>query len=280
MIVMLKKALRFLAVLAALSLAAGPARAYVLQGPHIIDLAVKKIVRPVGLVVHQQTRVAGDPVGGDASWSQTEETLWFSYPGKLRSETVEGTPRIIRVWSDNRFAKVAGGALVSSTPSGADLYTDPLLFRDRERLQHRLKASGVDVTQSSLQRYDDAVCYVVGDVKNDRASTFWVDKETLFPVKFLSSDNGRRVEIRYRNWSRVSRTWYPMEITILVDDLPVTEINVISFELESSFSASLFDVDHLLNSYPESPGEESSLEPARADDLETADPETKFLRQE
>jgi len=276
---MLKKALRFLAVLAALFLAAGPARAYVLQGPHIIDLAVKKIVKPVGLVVHQQTRVAGE-AGGEDAWIQTEETLWFSYPGKLRSETVEGTPRVIRLWSDNRFAKVADGALVSSTPSGADLYTDPLLFRDRHRLRHRLEASGVDVKLSSLQRYDDAVCYVVGDVKNDRASTFWVDKETLFPVKYLSSDNGRRVEIRYRNWSRVSRTWYPMEISILVDDLPVTVINVISFELESSFSASLFDVDHLLNSYPESPGDESSLEPAGVNDLETVDPETKSLRQE
>lgn len=279
MIVMLKKAFCFLGVLAALSLAAGTAGAYVLQGPHIIDLAVKKIVRPVGLVVHQQTRVVVEPQGEDA-WNQAEETLWFSYPGKMRSETLEGAPRTIRVWSGNRFAKVVDGALVSSTPSGADLYIAPLLFRNRESLQHHLEATGVDVTLSSLQRAGDVVCYVVGDVKNDRASTFWVDKETFFPVKYISYGSGRRVEILYRNWHRVSRTWHPMEISILVDDVPVSVINVISFELESSFSASLFDVDHLLNSYPGSPGDESSQEPARADDWETFDPESKLLRQE
>ncbi|MCP4115062.1 MAG: outer membrane lipoprotein-sorting protein [Desulfobacteraceae bacterium] len=279
MIVKLKNALGFLAVLAAFSLAAGTARAHVLQGPHILDLAVKAIVKPVGLVVQQQTRVAGEPGGEDAG-NLTEETLWFSFPGKLRAETVEGTPRTIRVWSGNRFAGVEDGVLVSSTPSRADLYTAPLLFRNRESLRHHLEANGVDVTLSSIQRYGDAVCYVVGDVKNGRASTFWVDKETFFPVKYISFDNGRRVEIRYQNWSKVSRTWYPMEISILVDDLPVSVVNVISFELESGFSASLFDVDHLLNTYPESPGDESSQEPGRADDLESLDPESNLLRQE
>ncbi|MBI9088769.1 MAG: hypothetical protein JEZ12_06105 [Desulfobacterium sp.] len=279
MIVMLKKAFGFLGVLAALSLAAGTAGAHVLQGPHIIDLAVKKIVRPVGLVVHQQTRVVVAPEGEDA-WNQTEETLWFSYPGKLRWETVEGAPRTLGVRTDNRFAKVVDGILVSSAPSGVDLYTDPLLFRDRESLQHRLEATGVDVTQSSLQRYEETVCYVVGDGKNDLASTFWVDKETLFPVRYISFGSGRRVEILYRNWHRVSRTWHPMEISIRVDDVPVTVINTISFELESSFSASLFDVDQLLDSYPEFQGVEASPEPAREDALEPFDPESKVLRQE
>lgn len=277
--VTLKKAFCFLGVLAALSLVAGTARAHVLQGPHILDLAAKAMVRPVGLVVQQQTLWDAEPGVEDAG-NRTEETLWFSYPGKFRSETIEGTPRAIRVWSDNRFAGVVDGVLVSSTPSGPDLYPAPLLFRDRESLQHHLEANGVDVRLSSLQRYDDAVCYVVGDVKTDRASTFWVDKETFFPVKYTRFGNGRRIEIRYQNWSRVSRTWYPMEISIHVDDLPVSVINVISFELESSFAASLFDVDHLLNHYPEFSGDDSSQESGMADDLESHDPESKLLRQE
>ncbi len=136
--VMLKKALGFLGVLAALFLAAGTARAHVLQGPHILDLAAKAMVRPVGLVVQQQTLSVAEPGGEDAG-NRMEETLWFSYPGKFRSETVEGTPRTIRVLSDNRFAGVVDGVLVSSTPSWADLYPAPLLFRDRESLGVALK---------------------------------------------------------------------------------------------------------------------------------------------
>lgn len=262
-----KRCFYLLGLLAAFSMTAvGTARANLLQGPHIIDLVAQKIVKPLGLEVHQETRVVKTPgikpenkleIKSEVTsefaseikpeWNDTRETLWFSFPGRMRSETIAGTPRTISVWSADRFVKMVDGVVVSSMPLGPDLYLVPLLFRDRESLQHHLEESGVDVAQSCLKRYDNLVSYVVGDTGKNDTSTLWVDKETFFPLKYHLYNNGNPVEIIYKNWSRVSRTWYPMEIEIFMDDVSVSQIKVTSFELESSFSESLFNVGHILD---------------------------------
>ena len=277
MIVSVKRCFYFLGLLAAFSMTVcGTAQANLLQGPHIIHLVAKKIVKPLGLEVHQEVRVLKTPainsenkleitpgiipelVSKDKSdlsiikpeWNDTRETLWFFFPGRVRSETIAGTPSTICIWSNESFVKMVDGQFVSSMPLGPDFYLVPLLFRDRESLQHHLETSGVDVTQSSLKRYDSLVCYVVGDPGKDDTSTLWVDKETFFPLKYHLHNNGSPVEIIYKNWSRVSRTWYPMEIEIFMDHVSVSQIRVTSFELESNFSDSLFNVNQVLDSIP------------------------------
>ncbi len=106
------------------------------------------------------------------------------------------------------------------------------------------------MTLSSLQRYGDAVCYVVGDVKTDRASTFWVDKETFFPVRYLIRKSGRTMDVRYDNWHMVSQSWYPMETRIFMDGELFVQISVDQMELTPKLSPARFDVKKIISRYP------------------------------
>ncbi|MEA1969003.1 MAG: hypothetical protein U9N77_12395, partial [Thermodesulfobacteriota bacterium] len=160
-----------------------------LQGPHILELVTRKIVKPAGLVVYQKrellNRRAGKDISiykavfHDAAYSSDEdlsiteefsvkvdEKLWFSYPGRFRCETVSGTSEGITVFANHRFVKIVQEEIVAEKESFADHYTDILLFRDRENLGLRLKTVGVDLNCSSLKRYKQKICYVVGNIKD------------------------------------------------------------------------------------------------------------------
>jgi len=262
----------------------GTAGGYVLPGPHILELVTRNIVEPAGLVVSQTrerltTEISGDdrrkqeretPLDGveeDASAGKAldsgdgdcvagliageggtaSEKLWFSYPGQYRCQGKTDRGSSITVFSNQRFIRVVNGKIVARQACFADYYRDILIFRDRNGLSQRLEAVGVDINRSSLQRYNGKICYVVGSVqdKQNPMSSLWVDRDTFFPVRYVVKREKQVTEVLYSRWERVSRTWYPMEITIILDNVPFFQINVENFRLEADFSDSLFDIDTL-----------------------------------
>jgi len=286
----------------------GPVMSYVLPGPHILELMTASIKKPTGLVVYQKRTVMKvqepenlhldiqepeDPLvyivepedpgiyiqEPEVLQIDIQETLWYSFPGNFRSESVSDAHEKISVFSDGNYLVISNGTLVAKKESPAERYTDILLFRDRVSLEQRLESSGIDVNVSSLQRYENTICYVVGDLRDKKnpASSLWVDKETFFPVRYIVRKNNWDVEIVYRNWHKVSRTWYPMEISIFLDKTPFSLINVNYFELKSNISRSLFDIDQLMTIYPESKGFQVEDEPESADDIQQSIQDFKRL---
>ncbi len=256
-----------------------------LQGPHILELAVKNMVEPAGLVVQQQKTVLKNVQSGDfpgkmapfpdpdddpdilsadvfgntfegvkdsskdknAQIFNLKETLWLSYPGRLRCEGQSGRGPILTVFSDTRFVKVVDNKIAADRPSVEEYYMDILRLRDRNALSKRLADNGVDVNTSSLQRFRDKICYVVGSIcpGKEPVSSLWVDKDTFFPVRYIVRTNQNLVEIIYENWHRVSRTWYPMDIKVSLNKVPCFLIDVESFRLEADFPLGFFDIDRI-----------------------------------
>ncbi|MFO7750096.1 MAG: hypothetical protein R6V54_08375 [Desulfobacteraceae bacterium] len=261
----------------------GPAVAYVLPASHILELVSRNIVEPAGLVVSQTRERLIPELPGDDSLEQEKETLldgsqkdassrkvidsgdgkcagliageggsaseklWFSYPGQYRCEGKTGRGSSITVFSNQRLIRVLDGKIVAQEACFADYYRDILLFRERSALSQRLQAVGVDMDRSSLQRYRGKICYVVGSArdKQNPESSLWVDRDTFFPVRYVVKREKQVAEVLYSRWERVSRTWYPMEITIILDNVPRFQIHVENFRLEADFSDSLFDIDRL-----------------------------------
>ncbi|MCG8614592.1 MAG: outer membrane lipoprotein-sorting protein, partial [Desulfobacterales bacterium] len=224
--------------------------AFVPQTPHLLHLVVQKIKTPTGMVVYQTRQIATDE-GLDASEPVTER-LTYAFPSGLRADISSENSTAFTLQSGHRFVRVENGRVAATVRPIADFYTDPMLLRDYAMMAAQLAAVGIDTEKVTFQRLDGGICFFVGQPAGDREpdSGFWVDKDTFFPVRYKVSKSGRTVDVRYRNWQRVSRTWYPMDISIQVNGQPFADIRVSRFELKPGFSADRFDVAEVLSTYP------------------------------
>ena len=270
--------------------------------------AIKEIIEPIEPIQQietEETNVAEDPIitgesgiieeqiidekpeeqaevlKEESSVIEISEKLWFSYPGQFRSEAVAGSHDMICVESEGQFVKIIDEFIESKEKSPIDFYTDILLFREAESLKNQLIASGVDINLSSLKRHDGNIYFVVGVPCADEqpSSSFWVEKDTLFPTRYTINKNGLFVDIFYKDWQKVSKTWYPMKIDIFLDGTLFSEIFTEHFELESDFEKNLFNIKRLLSIFPESSNYRSESESLsdKSDEIEKSITEFKKL---
>ncbi|MCD4741831.1 MAG: hypothetical protein K8R67_05025 [Desulfobacteraceae bacterium] len=262
MIVWFRRPVLLLVIVLTISLSYAQADAFIPESSDIIKLSVEKIVEPVGLRVVQKRKIYNEQteqikteqIKTEPSFIEIAEKLWFSYPGKFRSEAIAGSHDMICAESKGQFVKVIDEFIESKEKSLTDLYTDILLCRQPESLTKKLIASGVDVTLSSFKRHDDKIYFVVGvpPDENRLSSSLWVEKNSDFPGRYTIKKDGLFLDIFYKDWQRVSKTWYPMKIIIFLDGALFSEIDVEKFELEADFEKNLFNVKRLMNIFPES----------------------------
>ncbi len=140
-----------------------------------------------------------------------------------------------------------------------DLYKDIMLYRSREALADRLLQLGVDVSVSTLGRFEETIAFVLGaNYPNETVNQLWVDKDTLLPLRLIirgvyGADNSDKVEIRYLVWWKVGETMYPSKIEFYQDDNLVRVSHAQSFEENALFSEELFDIEYLKIDYPRAP---------------------------
>ncbi len=226
--------------------------AFVPQAPHLLHLVIEKIKQPVGIEVSQNKKIINYK-DTEEGFVQLEEKLYFLYPKKLRSEIISDTMTSFSVESGDGFIKVMNGVMASRDKSPIDYYTDILLYRDHESLLNKLVLAGVDTSVVSFQRYNDIICYVIG-APLERGKPFpslWIEKGTYLPKKYVVEKNGWKVEFFYNNWQKVSKTWYPMQVSIFLDNQLFAMVDVKSFDLESGFSPELFDIEHIEQLFPQ-----------------------------
>lgn len=247
---MKKKFVLFLAVIGFLAVVS-QAWAFIPVTPHLLHLVVQKIKQPEGLGVSQSRTILGEE-GESAHVVTLEEELLHAFPGKLRSEIVTDSGTQFYVVSDSRFVRVVDGVVTAVEKTPVDYYADLLLYRDHESLLKLLVDSGVDTQTVSLQRLDKRICYFIGslDPPGEDAVGLWIEKDSFFPVQYVIRKNGWRLTFVYDNWQRVSRSWYPGKINVLVDGHAFADIRVNRIELKSGLPLTLFDVDEILGQYP------------------------------
>jgi len=226
--------------------------AFVPEAPHLLYLVIEKIKRPSGFEVLQTRKIMthGNVENG---WIEKQEKLFYLYPGRFRSEVVSDKITNFSVESESGFLKVSGGRALSTKKSPVDRYNDILLYREIESLIRELLDAGIDSQKVSFKKYKGTICYVVGRpvMKGKPFASLWIEKETLFPVRYVVGKDGRFIEINYSDWEKVSRTWYPMRGSAYLDNQLIFTVDVKNVDLKSGFSPSLFDVAHLLKRYPE-----------------------------
>jgi hypothetical protein len=267
-----------------------PVRAYVLQGPHAIELMIEKLGHAKSLFVSQKLifHRVGSPVTAqhpatprDSNPSldsennvftaqdlqpdeslvtqetqELEESLRFVFSQAFRSDETSAQSERIYVFDGGKDLTIVDGKIIPAATNRFDLYKDILLYRSRTALTERLFELGVDVSVSSLGRFEDKVAIVVGaDYPDESVSQIWIDKETFLPVRWIiKGSNGYAasdtLEIRYNGWWKVGKTRYPSRIEFYQDGDLVRTSQAEKFEEDAMFSKTLFDIERLKMVYP------------------------------
>jgi len=226
-----------------------PASAYILRGQHVLELMTRSIGRPKTLLVSQKVMFYDDRF--DKGVIQAGETLRYVFPDTFRCDSKTENAERIQIVTQGEDLTVVDGKIAVADEFQFDLYKDILLYRSRKLLAGRLSDLGIDVSLSSLARFQDRIVLILGSESPDvSVNQIWVDKETFQPARWLMPGedvDGRNTiwEIRYHDWRKVNGAWYPMHMEFFENDLLVREIRVERMTVNPEFSKELFDIAKL-----------------------------------
>ena len=229
-----------------------PAQAYVISGPHILELMTQTLVKAQRLLVAQ--RLVLHTPNGQTDKVELLETLRYVFPETFRSDIQTANIQRVHLRSKRGAITVLDGRVALEPESRYDRYKDLLLINSRMLLVERLSALGVNVNVSSLGRFQDQTAFVVGARYPDESvPQVWIQKDTFRPLRWIISPGagGQRremLEVRYSQWQKFDQTWYPLRIDVYKNNALVREIHALDITVNPAFSEGLFNIDQLRRS--------------------------------
>lgn len=228
------------------------ADAYVLQGPHLLDLMTQNLGKSKRLLISQKLILYDNSRQGGLEF---DETLKYIFPETFRSDIISENVQRIHVLSKGEALTVIDGKAVAVSETIYGRYKDIFLYNSRVLLEEKLCLHGVDVDVSSLGRFQGQPVYVVGaQYPDETVPQIWLTKDTFRPLRWIitgkTAENSEdTLEVRYLDWQPLNKMWYPMRVEFYRDDILVREIKVQNIETKPMFSEDLFDIDHLKSIY-------------------------------
>ena len=219
--------------------------------PNLLEMMVAAVEVPEGLAVAQDREVFVSDSGRVPEHRVIKEKLLYRPPFMMRSDILSRVQSGFFVETEHEFIQVIQGRVKAGSKGMLDMYTDVLLCRDAVALEKKLSARGIDIGTVTLQLYDDKACFKIGRSleKNGVLSGFWVEKERLFPVRYVVQIRGWTVDCRYEDWQKTGEVWYPEKTTVFLDGNEAVRIWVTRFEVKPDIALSLFDVDAVQSKY-------------------------------
>ena len=237
-----------MAIMLAMAAAPHPAVAYVLEGPHVLELSAKAMGKFAALQANQKLLIY--PQTPETAPTVYDETATYVMPERFRSDLVsDQIQRTHLVFADSSITVIDGRMAVGEDPF--DLYQQLLRSRTRPRLMRALNRLGVETAISSLGRIEETVVFVLGARYPDESvSQLAIDKQTFLPVRLLLVDRGkaaadRRLEILYRNWQKVQSGWFPLQVVFTINGRLAREIRVADLRLNPTIPSELMDLEAL-----------------------------------
>ena len=192
-----------------------------------------------------------DEAGALPKTIQLDESLRYVFSEAFRSDIISDDNQRIFVFRNGQTLTVIDGVISGDRETRFDLYKDLLFYRSREALSERLSSLGVDISVSSLGKFDGQIAYVLGaEYPNESIPQVWIDLAAFYPLRMIiPSENTAYgddpLEIRYSEWRKISKIWYPMRTEFIQDGKTVRAIEVNDYQINPSFSKDIFDIARL-----------------------------------
>ncbi len=231
-----------------------PAKAYVLLGPHILDLMRKELGKASSLFVSQKLLLFRSHL--EEGPIELNEKLMFIFPDVFRSDIFSEDTERIHVLSKGQSLTIFDGKITAEHETELDRYKDIILYNSRELLEEKLPRFGIDVSISSLGRFQGRLAYIVGaQYPDESVPQLWVDKNTFKPFRWIvlsGTAENREVlsEFRFFEWRQVGKIWYPMRTEFYRGDELVRMVQVDEIKVDPHFPKNLFDLRYLKSVYP------------------------------
>ena len=294
----IKKRLVFPFLIGIIVVFVAPIYAYVLQGPHVLDLVIENLGKAKSLLVSQKIifyRFGGDDdsnqysPGSESAQSsdavdamdgsrrsqdhyadqmaevpetmELEGSLRYIFSKAFRSDARSNESERIFIYSEGKTLTLIDGNSVPEARNRFDLYQDLLFYHAREELVERLRQLGVDVSISSLGRFEEKIAFVIGaQYPDESVSQVWIDQDTFLPLRWIikgvnPAGESDTIEIRYLVWWKIGKTRYPSRIEFYQDGNLVRVNQAINFEENPTFSEELFDIDYLKTVFHQAPAQ-------------------------
>ena len=193
---------------------------------------------------------------------QLDESLKYVFSEAFRSDIISESNQRVFVSNQGETITVIDGVISGAAESQFDVYKDLLLYRSREVLSERLSNLGIDISVSSIGRFDGRLSLVVGaEFPDQTVPQVWIDKETFQPLGILVfgaespySNRTGFLEIRYSSWQQIGKISYPMQTEFIQDGVTVRTIEVDDYQINPNFSKDVFDITRLKLEYRERAG--------------------------
>jgi hypothetical protein len=251
---------------------AAETRAYILPAEQILNFLIDRLGSCSTLIVMQKT-VLYDP-GFEGGIQEFEETLYYGFPDRFRSEVTAPGLEQVRVVNPDGAILVMNGKIIGETENGFDHFKDLLLYRKTGLLVDRLSRSGVNLKVVSLGRFKDKIVYIIGAKYPDESvPQVWIDKTTFRPVRFLlrggGSEGDHLQDIQFDDYRSLDKgKTYPGRILFLENDTLVKMQVLETFRVNPELPGQLFDVAYLRNAYePLAPTQPMPLPDSEPDEV-------------
>ena len=264
----LKKTVLLLIIIYAAVISPDRLDAYILESPHILYLAEKKMGGAATLKVVQNLTYYNQ----ENPPAQVQETLSYRLPSEFRSDIVTVEMSRIYAFSNYSAVTITNEKTTSIVEDLLEYYKEPLLFRNRQLLGERLAFLGIQTSKVSLGRFGHQICYIIGAMYPDETMPqLWIGKDSFLPVRFLLPDQSdpdqeKIVEFRYLSWMKTENIWYPMQVQTYIDEVLIRTAEAASIQVNVTFEDRFFDVNQLQNIYP--PASAAPYEETQTDELD------------
>ncbi|NVM57041.1 MAG: hypothetical protein HWN51_02825 [Desulfobacterales bacterium] len=235
-----------------LGLAAASA-AYILPAKQILAFMIRQFGSGRTLMVSQKT-VLYDP-RLEGGMQELDETLYYGYPDRFRSEVMAPGVEQIRVINTDGALIVHNGKIIGEMENPFDHFKDLLLYRETELLVGRLSQLGINFEVVSLGRFKDKIAYVIGARYPDESvPQAWIDKKSFRPVRFIvRGDDGKDVpsrEIQYTDYRPLDKgKSYPARMLFFENGTLVRMHVLKTFKINPAVPDQLFDIAYIKSMY-------------------------------
>ncbi len=232
----------------------GRAPAYEMPAEQLLYLMGTKFSRFKTMVITQTTHV--ENLYETDAGVVINEKIWLKAPGLYRSE-------VIGEVIGEADGQDAGNSRVSDREPGGDMaFRRLLMANDLESIMALLTHMGVNLESVSLSRYEGVVVYQLGN-KDLESPNLLIDKSSFLPMIFrYPSPTGPgpgMVTVRFGDYQKIGKGWYPYEITYSSDDETLERYSIVDLQVNATVEPPLSEITFQRTPPPHDLGDSEDL---------------------
>ncbi len=273
-----------LVILAVLILLPVRLTAYIIPTHQIVRLMVKSKPKYTALRIEQSVVLYQDTfVGGKL---EVPSLLFLEAPDKARLEVSFPQERRILVSQGGQSVSLVADRIAPEDKAELRqrlIFRNLILLPSTKAILRLLREEGVNTGKVALGRHKGKIAYIIGAREGEeRVPQLWVEKERLFPLRFIGrviiEGVVKMIEIKYQDYRYLSGGLsYPFRVEFYTDEKLTQCFRVKEIYESPKLVKGMFDVARIRKEHPpaEKPPPEEKVEPEKANSIEQLLEESK-----